>query len=204
MIKPPSSSATKILAALCGLAAVLVLSTGSASAGVAQPDSVTVSPSAPSAGGPITVTAQKFDPDSAVAFSLESPSQSLGSASANSSGVATLTTTLPANLPAGSYTIRAVGFIKICDDIAVAADETTTTLDCKEVAVNLTTRITVAAAETTTTTTTTTPATTPTEVSPTKLAVTGSSSARLVGIGVVLAVLGGLLMLVGKRRTRSV
>ena len=216
MIKPPSSSATKILAALCGLAAVLVLSTGSASAGVAQPDSVTVSPSAPSAGGPITITAQKFDPDSAVAFSLESPSQSLGSASANSSGVATLTTTLPANLPAGSYTIRAVGFIKICDDVAVAADETTAILDCKEVAVNPTTRITVAAAETTTTTPTTTttttpattpattPTTTPTEVSPTKLAATGSSSARLVGIGVVLAVLGGLLMLVGKRRTRSV
>ncbi|MEI7886915.1 MAG: hypothetical protein WCJ04_05950, partial [Actinomycetes bacterium] len=160
MIKPFSSSATKILAAVCGLAAVLVLSIGSASAGVAQPDSVTVSPSAPSAGGPITVTAQKFDPDSAVAFSLESPSQSLGSASANSSGVATLTTTLPANLPAGSYTIRAVGFIKICDAVAVPADETTTTtVDCKEVAVNLTTTITVGAAETTTTTPTTTPTT---------------------------------------------
>ena len=63
---------------------------------------------------------------------------------------------------------------------------------------------TVTPTKTVTPTNSVTPTTTPTEVSPTKLAATGSSSARLVGIGVVLAVLGGLLMLVGKRRTRSV
>jgi hypothetical protein len=110
---------------------------------------------------------------------VESTPQALGSAVANSSGVATLTTTLPANLSAGAHTIRAVG------------------TDASGAPLNVTTTITVAAAGATTTTTTT-------AASPTGLAATGSSSAGLVRIGVVIAVLGGLLLLAGKRRTESV
>ncbi|MCX6524663.1 MAG: hypothetical protein NTX58_07850 [Actinobacteria bacterium] len=178
MMKSPSSSATKVLAALCSLAAVLVLSVGTASAAYNVPATVTANTSTPAAGGPITLTAQGFGPGTTVQFSVESTPQALGSAVANSSGVATLTTTLPANLPAGAHTIRAVG------------------TDASGAPLNVTTTITVAAAGATTTTTA--------AASPTGLAATGSSSAGLVRIGVVIAVLGGLLLLAGKRRTESV
>ncbi len=177
-IAPSSSNLTKVLAALCGLTAVLVLSAGTASAQYNVPATVTASTSTPTAGGSITVTANGFV--GTVQFSVESTPQALGSAVANSSGVATLTTTLPANLSAGAHTIRAVG------------------VDPSGAPLNVTTTITVAAAGATTTTTTTAAA------SPTGLAATGSSSAGLVRIGVVIAVLGGLLLLAGKRRTETV
>jgi hexosaminidase len=175
---PSSSNLTKVLAALCGLTAVLVLSAGTASAQYNVPATVTANTSTPSAGGPITLTAEGFGPGTTVQFSVESTPQALGSAVASSSGVATLTTTLPANLSAGAHTIRAVG------------------TDPSGAPLNVTTTITVAAAGATTTTTTAT--------SPTGLAATGSSSAGLVRIGVVIAVLGGLLLLAGKRQTESV
>jgi hypothetical protein len=176
---PSSSNVTKVLAALCGLAAVLVLSVGTASAQYNVPATITASTSTPAAGGPITLTAKGFGSGTTVQFSVESTPQALGSAVANSSGVATLTTTLPANLSAGAHTIRAVG------------------TDASGAPLNVTTAITVAAAGATTTTTTA-------AASPTGLAATGSSSAGLVRIGVVIAVLGGLLLLAGKRRTESV
>jgi len=178
MMKPPSSNLTKVLAALCGLTAVLALSVGTASAQYNVPATVTASTSTPTAGGSITVTAKGFV--GTVQFSVESTPQALGSAVANSSGVATLTTTLPANLSAGAHTIRAVG------------------VDPSGAPLNVTTSITVVAAAGATTTTTTAAA------SPTGLAATGSSSAGLVRIGVVIAVLGGLLLLAGKRRTETV
>ena len=177
---PSSSYLTKVLAALCGLTAVLVLSAGTASAQYNVPATVTASTSTPTAGGSITVTAKGFV--GTVQFSVESTPQALGSAVANSSGVATLTTTLPANLSAGAHTIRAVG------------------VDRSGAPLNVTTSITVVAAAGATTTTTTTTA----AASPTGLAATGSSSAGLVRIGVVIAVLGGLLLLAGKRRTETV
>ena len=179
MMKPPSSNLTKVLAALCGLTAVLALSVGTASAQYNVPATVTASTSTPTAGGSITVTAKGFV--GTVQFSVESTPQALGSAVANSSGVATLTTTLPANLSAGAHTIRAVG------------------VDPSGAPLNVTTSITVVAEAGATTTTTTTAA-----ASPTGLAATGSSSAGLVRIGVVIAVLGGLLLLAGKRRTETV
>ena len=175
---PSSSNVTKVLAALCGLAAVLVLSVGTASAQYNVPATITASTSTPAAGGPITLTAKGFGSGTTVQFSVESTPQALGSAVANSSGVATLTTTLPANLSAGAHTIRAVG------------------TDPSGAPLNVTTTITVAAAGATTTTTA--------AASPTGLAATGSSSAGLVRIGVVIAVLGGLLLLAGKRQTESV
>jgi len=178
MMKSPSSNLTKVLAALVGLTAVLALSVGTASAQYNVPATVTASTSTPTAGGSITVTAKGFV--GTVQFSVESTPQALGSAVANSSGVATLTTTLPANLSAGAHTIRAVG------------------VDPSGAPLNVTTSITVVAAAGATTTTTTAAA------SPTGLAATGSSSAGLVRIGVVIAVLGGLLLLAGKRRTETV
>ena len=178
MMKSPSSNVTKVRAALVGLTAVLALSVGTASAQYNVPATVTASTSTPTAGGSITLTAKGFGPETTVQFSVESTPQALGSAVANSSGVATLTTTLPANLSAGAHTIRAVG------------------TDPSGAPLNVTTTITVAAAGATTTTTA--------AASPTGLAATGSSSAGLVRIGVVIAVLGGLLLLAGKRQTESV
>lgn len=178
MMKSPSSNVTKVVAALLGLTAVLALSVGTASAQYNVPATVTVITSTPTAGGSITLTVKGFGPGTPVQFSVESTPQALGSAVANTGGVATLTTTLPANLSAGAHTIRAVG------------------TDASGAPLNVTTEITVAAAGASTTTTT--------AASPTGLAATGSSSAGLMRIGVVIAVLGGLLLLAGKRRTESV
>jgi len=178
MNKSFASASIKVVVATAGLAVVLMLSAGTASAQYNVPATVTASTTTPTAGGPITLTAQGFGPSTNVAFSVESTPQALGSAVANASGVATLVTTLPANLSPGAHTIRAVG------------------VDAAGAPLNVTTTITVAAAGATTTTTAA-------GTSPTGLAATGSSSSGLLRIGVVVAVLGGLLLLAGKRSTQS-
>ncbi|MEX0768825.1 MAG: hypothetical protein WD029_10175, partial [Microthrixaceae bacterium] len=136
-----------------------------------EPSTVTINPQFPTAGGRVILTVTGFGPSTTVAFSVESTPQALGSAVANSSGTATLSTTLPSNLSAGAHTIRAIGTGPQGEPL------------------NVTSSITVVAAGTALTVTAT----------PTGLAATGSSSAGLLRIGVVVAVLGALLLLAGKR-----
>lgn len=94
------------------LAAVLLLAT--AGAAQAQPyppggNTITADDTTVAPGESITLSAQIYQSGAPVTFTLFSGSVVLGTATANSGGVATLTTTIPANTAPGSYTIEASG-----------------------------------------------------------------------------------------------
>ena len=98
--------AALVLAAFAGLMVAAVPAGAQASYPGA---SVSVNTSTVAPGGSITVTAEGSKSGSTVQFTIESTPQSLGSAAANSSGVAVLTAKVPAGIEAGTHTIRATG-----------------------------------------------------------------------------------------------
>jgi len=101
---------TKVTALVVATFAALMLVAAPAGAQASYPGaSVSVSTSTVAPGGSITVTAEGFKADSTVQFTIESTPQSLGSVTASSSGVAVLTTKVPAGIEAGPHTIRATG-----------------------------------------------------------------------------------------------
>ena len=90
------------------VAASLVLLTASAAAAQQYPpavNSLTLSPGSAAPGSQVTATAQSFEPGSTVSFELNGV---LGTATADASGVATLTFTVP-DLAPGEYTVTATG-----------------------------------------------------------------------------------------------
>lgn len=106
----PLHTLTKATALAFATFAALVLVAAPAGAQASYPGaSVSVNTSTVAPGGSITVTAEGFKGGSTVQFTIESTPQSLGSAAANSSGVAVLTTKVPAGIGAGTHTIRATG-----------------------------------------------------------------------------------------------
>ena len=101
---------TKAAALVVATFAALMLVAAPAGAQAAYPGgSVSVNTSTVAPGGSITVTAEGFKAGSTVQFTIESTPQSLGSVTASSSGVAVLTTKVPAGIEAGPHTIRATG-----------------------------------------------------------------------------------------------
>jgi len=94
------------------LAAALVLVTAGTAAAQDYPpagDTVTVSDTTVEPGQSITLSARTFQAGSTVTFTLFSAPVVLGTATANSSGVATITATIPANTAPGTHTIEATG-----------------------------------------------------------------------------------------------
>lgn len=94
------------------LTAVLLFATAGAAQAQTYPpagNGITANDTTVAAGDPITLTAQTFQAGASVTFTLFSVPEVLGTATANSSGVATLTTTIPAGTTSGSHTIKATG-----------------------------------------------------------------------------------------------
>ena len=91
-------------------AALLFVGAGAAHAQDYPPrgNSLTASASVVAAGTPVTLTAQVFLPGTNVVFRIFSDPVTLGTATANSNGVATLTATIPSNF-SGQHTITASG-----------------------------------------------------------------------------------------------
>ncbi|MGQ0433935.1 MAG: hypothetical protein ACT452_16185 [Microthrixaceae bacterium] len=94
------------------LAALLLFAT----AGVAQAqtyppegNTLTANDTTVAPGDPITLTAQTYQVGASVTFTMFSAPVVLGSATANSSGVATLTTTIPAGTTSGTHRVEATG-----------------------------------------------------------------------------------------------
>jgi LPXTG-motif cell wall-anchored protein len=101
-----------MLKKLLAVAALLVLTTaGVAKAQDYPPDTngLTISVSAAGINVTIIITAQTFEPGTPVAFTMFSDPIALGTAIADSNGVATLNAKVPASAPAGSHRIEATG-----------------------------------------------------------------------------------------------
>jgi hypothetical protein len=95
---------------LLALAAVLLIAMAGTAAAQAYPpggNTITANDTTVAPGDSITLTAQIFRPGSVVTFTMGSVV--LGTATANSSGVASLTTTIPAGTAPGTHTIQATG-----------------------------------------------------------------------------------------------
>lgn len=92
-------------------AALLLTTIGVAQAQTYPPggNTVTANDTTVAPGDPITLSAQIFQSGATVTFTMFSAPVVLGTATANSSGVATLTTTIPAGTAAGTHTIEATG-----------------------------------------------------------------------------------------------
>jgi hypothetical protein len=93
--------------------AAMVLFLGAAAAGAQEyppaDDTVTVSDTTVEPGQPVTLSARVFQSGSTVTFTFFSAPVVLGTATANSSGVATLTATIPSNATPGTHRIEATG-----------------------------------------------------------------------------------------------
>jgi LPXTG-motif cell wall-anchored protein len=91
----------------------MVLLVGATAAGAQEyppaGDTVTVSDTTVEPGEPITVNAQVYQPSSTVTFTFFSEPVMLGTDTANGSGVASLTATIPANATPGTHRIDATG-----------------------------------------------------------------------------------------------
>lgn len=92
-------------------AVLLFLTAGAAQAQTYPPggNTVTANDTTVTPGQSITLSAQVFQPGATVTFTLFSAPVVLGTATANSSGVATLTATIPSNTTPGTHTIEATG-----------------------------------------------------------------------------------------------
>lgn len=101
MTKRILALAAVLLSAMAGTAVAQTYPPGG---NTATANDTTVAP-----GDAITLSAQIFQPGSTVTFTLFSAPVVLGTATANSSGVATLTTTIPAGTAAGTHTVEASG-----------------------------------------------------------------------------------------------
>jgi large repetitive protein len=128
-------------------------------------------------GSQLTVTASGFPAGSVVTFTIYSTPIVLGTATANASGDATLVFTLPAGLAPGMHTITATGLPP--GDCDPAIPSTQVMVDASVV--------------------TTAPATTAASGT---LPRTGTNSAELVQLALVLIVVGGLITLAARKRTR--
>jgi LPXTG-motif cell wall-anchored protein len=100
---------------VCAIAAILlVASIGSIGTARAQDyppatNSLVASDSTVAPGQQVTFTARTFQPGSTVTFTLFSDPVRLGTATAASNGVATLTAAIPATTAAGSHRVDATG-----------------------------------------------------------------------------------------------
>lgn len=94
-------------------AALLFVTAGTATAQDAYPppegEAITVSDATPAPGQQITIQACCFQPGSTVTFTLYSQPVTLGTATADANGVATLVATIPSNIAPGPHTIEATG-----------------------------------------------------------------------------------------------
>ena len=89
------------------LAAVLIVAmAGPAGAGdgYSDEDALVLSDSTVAPGGPLTLTAKVCEPAATATFTLGG--SQLGTAAANQAGEATLSTTVPSNLAAGTYPVQ--------------------------------------------------------------------------------------------------
>lgn len=82
---------------------------GSATAGTAGEPSVTLSGGKLAAGDKLVITASGFKPGSTATFTLHSDPIVLGTAVVAGNGTVTLSTTIPANVPAGAHTVIVSG-----------------------------------------------------------------------------------------------
>ena len=98
----------KRLLALSAVLLVAVAGPAYAGEGYTDEDTVTVSDTTATPGQPITVSAKTFEPGSTVTFSL-SGTGVVGTAVADSAGVATLTFDIPADATVGAHTVEASG-----------------------------------------------------------------------------------------------
>jgi LPXTG-motif cell wall-anchored protein len=168
---------TRRLFAIAGLlvaVTALTMGTQPAAAQYAGAGTATVSNPTPTPGGSTSITACCFQPGTTVTFTLDGGTV-VGTAVAGSTGAATATVTIPAGTSVGAHTITAAGS-NITDGTPL-----TVTADLTVVA-----GVVVTAA----------PAATGT------LPKTGSSFTTLLltGAGVGLVVVGGLVVLAGRRR----
>ncbi len=92
-------------------AVLLFLTAGAAQAQTYPPggNTITSNDTNVTPGQAVTFTAQVFAPGSTVTFTLFSAPVVLGTATANSSGVATLTASIPSGTAIGAHTVEATG-----------------------------------------------------------------------------------------------
>ena len=107
-----------VLAAVALLAVSAVLIAGTRIAGAHGNPTVGVEPNPVAFGGEVTIEGDDFEAETEVSLVLEGVlgEISLGTATTDSEGMFSLTTTLPSDAAPGSYRIRAVG----PEDVAVA------------------------------------------------------------------------------------